>query len=146
MTSRNITKGIFWTTTTLLFLFEGVMPALTSHTEVAVEGIRHLGYPDYFRVLLTVFKVAGALALLMPFVKGRVKEWAYAGFAFTFISAIVSHWMVDGLHVQTFFPLFILAILITSYLSYHKLLKQKHPVTTSAQSLPYTNPRLVSSH
>jgi hypothetical protein len=146
MGSINITKGIFWTTTTLIFLFEGLLPALTSHTEVAVEGIRHLGYPDYFRVMLTVFKVAGALALLMPFVKGRVKEWAYAGFAFTFISAFVSHFMVDGLHVQTFFPLFILAILITSYLSYHKLLKQKHQPTMNVESLTFTNSRLVSTH
>ena len=28
-------KIIFWITTTLIFLFEGVMPALTSQTEMA---------------------------------------------------------------------------------------------------------------
>ena len=50
-------KIIFWLTTTLIFLFEGVMPALTSQTEMAKEGIRHLGYPGYFGVMLTVFKV-----------------------------------------------------------------------------------------
>lgn len=38
-------KIIFWVTTTLIFLFEGVMPAFTSQTEMAKEGIRHLGYP-----------------------------------------------------------------------------------------------------
>jgi hypothetical protein len=41
-------KIIFWVTTTLIFLFEGVMPALTSQTELAKEGIKHLGYPEYF--------------------------------------------------------------------------------------------------
>ena len=28
-------KIIYWTATILIFLFEGVMPALTSHTEMA---------------------------------------------------------------------------------------------------------------
>jgi hypothetical protein len=91
MTTEKRTNIIYWSATTILFLFEGVVPALTSHTDLAVEGIRHLGYPDYFRVLLTVFKVAGALALLLPFVKGRIKEWAYSGFAFTILSAFISH-------------------------------------------------------
>jgi len=51
------TKIIYWSLTGLFFLLEGVMPALTSHTQLAIEGIKHLGYPDYFRVMLTVFKV-----------------------------------------------------------------------------------------
>ncbi|MEZ4771941.1 MAG: DoxX family protein [Bacteroidia bacterium] len=115
------TKIIYWVCTTIIVLFEGLLPALTSHTPIAVEGIRHLGYPDYFRVMLTVFKVLGALALILPAVKGRFKEWAYVGFGITFISAAVSHGVVDGLDFQTFFPLIILAILVTSYLSYHKI-------------------------
>jgi hypothetical protein len=123
MNSLKRTKILYWTTTTTIVLFEGVMPALTSHTELAVEGIRHLGYPDYFRVMLTFFKVAGAAALILPFVKGRVKEWAYAGFGMTMISACISHWMVDGPGVQTFFPLFIFAVLVLSYVSYQKLMK-----------------------
>ena len=44
---------IYWTATILIFLFEGVMPALTSQTEMAKEGISHLGYPAYFGVMLT---------------------------------------------------------------------------------------------
>jgi hypothetical protein len=119
-TNKSI-KITFWITTILIFLFEGVAPALTSHTQVAIEGIRHLGYPDYFRVMLTVFKVVGALALVLPFVKGNYKEWAYAGFGIILISASVSHAAVDGMNGQTFFPLIILAILATSYVCYHKL-------------------------
>ena len=114
-------KIIFWVTTGIIFIFEGVLPALTSHTEIAKEGIRHLGYPDYFRIQLGVFKVLGALALIIPMVPARVKEWAYAGFAFTMISAFIAHAVVDGINGQTFFPLFILAILIVSYVYYHKL-------------------------
>lgn len=135
---------IYWTTTGILFLLEGVMPALTSHTELAVEGARHLGYPDYFRVLLTVFKVAGSLALIFPFVKGSIKEWTYAGFGFTLISACVSHWAVDGFTEQTIFPLIIFAILVISYHYYHKLVKQNSlgsptskPNTYVLSSLPH---------
>ncbi|MDN3659081.1 DoxX family protein [Ferruginibacter paludis] len=114
-------KIIFWVSTTLIFLFEGVMPALTSQTEMAKEGIRHLGYPDYFGVMLTVFKVLGALALIIPQVPARVKEWAYAGFTFDFLSAFFSNWAVDGLKGATFFPLIVLAVLIVSYINYHKI-------------------------
>ena len=134
MTSARTTKIIYWATTGIIFLFEGVMPALTSHTDLAVEGIRHLGYPDYFRVMLTVFKVVGALALILPFVKGRVKEWAYAGFGITMIAAFISHWAVDGFNGQTIFPLFIFAVLAISYIYYHRLVKlRKHAQTDLKQ-------------
>lgn len=117
------TKIIFWVTTVIIFLFEGVMPALTGHTEVAKEGIRHLGYPGYFGIALTICKVLGALAVTIPQVPKRIKEWAYAGLAFDFIFATISLWAVDGFSSMTLFPLFVLAILMVSYFSYHKLQK-----------------------
>jgi hypothetical protein len=75
--------------------------------------------------MLTVFKVVGALALILPFINKRIKEWAYAGFSFTAISAFVSHTAVDGFGVQAAFPLFVLAILAVSYLSYHRIAKYR---------------------
>ncbi len=114
-------KIIYWTATVLIFLFEGVLPAFTSQTEMAKEGIRHLGYPEYFGTALVVFKILGALALVIPKIPARVKEWAYAGFAFDFIFATISHAAVDGITGQTFFPLIVLAILMVSYVYYHKL-------------------------
>lgn len=116
-------KIIYWTFTGIFFLFEGVMPALTFNSDLAKEGISHLGYPDYFRILLTVFKVCGVLVLIIPFFKGRIKEWAYAGFTFNLISATVSHVVIDGADFQSFFPLIILGILAMSYIYYHKLNK-----------------------
>jgi len=113
-------KVIFWITTVVIFLLEGLMPALTSQSEMAKEGIRHLGYPDYFGMMLTVFKVSGALVLIIPVIPKRIKEWAYAGFAFDFISAFVSIWAVDGLHGMTFAPLVALGILVVSYVFYHR--------------------------
>ena len=114
-------KILFWTATTIIALFEGLMPALTFQSEMAKEGIKHLGYPEYFGNALVVFKVLGVLALIIPQIPKRVKEWAYAGFAFDFIFASISHGAVDGINGQTFFPMVVLAILAVSYIYYHKL-------------------------
>jgi hypothetical protein len=114
-------KIIFWTTTIIIFLFEGVMPALTSQTELAKEGIRHLGYPPYFGNALVIFKILGTLTLIIPPMHKRLKEWAYAGFAFDFLFASISHCAVDGIGFNSFFPLIFLGILAVSYIYYHKL-------------------------
>ncbi len=114
-------KIIFWITTGIIFLFEGVMPALTSQSEMAKEGIHHLGYPAYFGVLLTVFKVVGALVLILPQAPARLKEWAYAGFGFDFICAFVSICAVDGFSGMAMAPLVVLAILAVSYIYYYKI-------------------------
>ena len=116
----NKTRLTFWIATGIIFLFEGLMPALTGHTEMAKAGIMHLGYPDYFRVFLNVMKVLGAIALVVPFVPKLLKEWAYAGFTFSLTAAMVSHYSVDGLGPETFFPLIILGILMTSYWTFRK--------------------------
>jgi hypothetical protein len=52
--------------------------------------VAHLGYPSYFLVLLGVWKVLGAVALLVPR-RALLKEWAYAGAFFSYTGAIVSH-------------------------------------------------------
>jgi len=117
---------IFWVSTGIIFLFDGVMPAFTSQSEMAKESLRHLGYPAYFGILLTVFKVLGAIALIFPQIPNRVKEWAYAGFTIDFISAFVSTWAVDGLKPLTFFPLVFIVILVVSYVYYHKIYNGKN--------------------
>lgn len=114
-------KIIYWVSTTIIFLFDAVMPALTSPLPLAVESIKHLGYPDYFRVQLTIFKVLGGLLLIVPKVPARLKEWAYVGFAINFISASVAHASVDGFGFFMIMPLIIFGILILSYVSFHKL-------------------------
>lgn len=115
---------LFWIATLLIVLMDGLLPALTFQTPLAKEGIIHLGYPDYFRVMLTMFKIAGSIILILPFFNRRLKEWAYAGFAFNFICACISHAVVDGWNIQTFLPLIMLAILALSYQGYNHLEKQ----------------------
>ena len=114
-------KIIFWVTTSIIVLSEGLIPALTFNIAATKEAITHLGYPIYFGYMLTVFKVLGALALIIPKVPSRIKEWAYAGFGFDFIAAFVSIWAVDGFGGMLVLPVVFLAILKLSYTNYHKL-------------------------
>jgi uncharacterized membrane protein YphA (DoxX/SURF4 family) len=119
------TKIVFWISTGLIFLFEGVMPALTGHTEMAKQGVAHLGYPDYFRIYVNVWKILGSLAVIIPMMPDRIKEWAYFGLFLTAFSAIVSYCAVDGCKFEAFIPLVAIAILSVSYISYQKLKTQK---------------------
>lgn len=110
---------IFWITTSLILIFEGIIPVLTFQTELAKEGIRHLGYPDYFGVMIVCFRVFGVVALIFPQVPPRIKEWAYAGFSIEFLSAAISYIATDGITFNLFIPLIVLVVLLISYFSYH---------------------------
>jgi hypothetical protein len=116
-------KIIFWTATVFLVLFEGVMPlsALLFAPASATAGVIYLGYPTYFAYVIIAFKILGSIALTIPSLPRRVKEWTYAGFAFNFISAAASHVVVDGFTFVSFFPLIILAIAVVSYVTYFKV-------------------------
>ena len=116
-------KIIFWTTTVFLFLFEGIMPlsALIFAPSQATAGTVYLDYPTYFAYVIIVFKVLGSILLIIPGLPRPMKEWTYAGFAFNFICASVSHFVVDGLAFVSFFPLIILAIAGILYVTYFKV-------------------------
>jgi hypothetical protein len=116
-------KIIFWTTTVFLFLFEGVMPlsTLIFAPSQATAGTVYLGYPAYFAYVLIAFKVFGSILLVTPGLPRPIKEWTYAGFAFNFICASVSHFVIDGFAFVSFFPLIILAIAAISYVTYFRV-------------------------
>lgn len=115
------TKIIFWATTGLLFLTQGLLPIFTTNDPGAKEAMNHLGYPIYFVLMLAVFKLVGGLALIIPKISARIKEWAYTGFTIDFIAAFVSLAVVDGFNGTLIIPIVALIILILSYWSYHKL-------------------------
>lgn len=107
-------KIIYWIATGLIgamMLFSGF--SYFANPKVA-EGFQFLGFPDYFRVELGVAKLVGALALLVPAVPRRIKEWAYAGFTFNLISAAVAH-IAKGDVSGSMSPIIMLAVLIVSW-------------------------------
>jgi hypothetical protein len=80
----------------------------------AVENFRHVGYPQQLRVLLGLAKLAGAIVLLLPRLP-LLKEWAYAGFTFTWIAATVAHYLAaDG---KLLLPVGLLGLLAVSYIT-----------------------------
>jgi hypothetical protein len=122
-------KILYWSTTILIFLMDGLIPALTFNSDLAKQGISHLGFPDYFRIQLTIYKVIGCLLLILPFIPRRIKEWAYVGFGFNFISATFAHIATDGISAMILYPVIAFGILAVSYYYFHKL----HDSSTEVQ-------------
>ena len=61
----------------------------------AAQAFTRLGFPAAsFRVELSWAKVAGVVALLVPMVPARLKEWAYAGFAINLAAALMAHFSI----------------------------------------------------
>jgi hypothetical protein len=86
-----------------------------AHAPAYMKALAHLGYPAYFSNLLGVGKLIGVCVLLAPG-SPRLKEWAYAAFGITVVSACYSHFNAgDGWVMLD--PLVTLAALIGSYLT-----------------------------
>jgi len=112
-------KITYWISTAIVSLMM-IFSAYSYFTNPEVkQGFQHLGFPDYFRVELAIAKILGAIILLAP-IKGQVKEWAYAGFAFTFISAFIAHSASGDPINNRIGPIVFLVVLALSYFTYHK--------------------------
>src|SRR5947199_2488150 len=84
-------KLAYWASTGLvaaMSLFAGF--AYLSGSPQAVQGFAHVGYPQHLRIILGIAKLLGVIALVAPGFP-TLKEWAYAGFTFAWISAHVAH-------------------------------------------------------
>jgi len=110
-------KIIFWVATTIIILWEGVMPlsTLLFAPEQATVGTKPLGYPDYFAYTLIICKALGVIAIAYPKTPAKLREWAYAGLTFNLIFAVISHACVDKNIGFMLLPLVILGILAISY-------------------------------
>ncbi len=85
------------------------------------EAFVHLGFPSYFRVELGVAKILGVVALLLPMVSAKFKEFAYFGFAIVFISAFIAHLSSGDAIVDATMPLVFFVFLCVSYYYSNKL-------------------------
>lgn len=109
---------IYWTATGLIaagmamsaFMYLSGNPQIT-------DGFRQIGFPPFFITILGVAKLLGAIVLVAP-AGSRLKEWAYAGFLFTFIGATWSHLAT---HTPFMGPLIALALLSVSYVFWNRV-------------------------
>ncbi len=79
-------KTIYWITTGIIVLI-----MLFSMYKMYTPDYDRMHLPNYLRIELTVFKIIGLLVLLLPQFPNTIKEWAYAGFGITLVSAMVAH-------------------------------------------------------
>jgi uncharacterized membrane protein YphA (DoxX/SURF4 family) len=117
-------KIIYWISTGIISLFE-ISGAFFINSEMAKEGMRHLGLPEWFRWEVSIGHVIGGILLIVPLHK-RIKEWVYVAFGIDFISAFIAYLSIDGWVGDTFSPLVMLVLLIISYIYYHKLKSQNN--------------------
>ena len=108
----------YWITTSLLaagMIVAGVQEL--RHAPELLEGARRLGYPDYLLTLLGTAKLVGAPLLLVPRFP-HLKEWVYAGFAFDFGGAIISHTASGDTLIQILPATLCATLLVVSYWLY----------------------------
>jgi hypothetical protein len=112
----NKNKIIYWTSTGLVSAMMLMSAVMYFTMPEAKEGFAHAGFPDYFRIELGTAKLLGVIALLLPFTQAKVKEWAYAGFGITFISAVISHLAIGDDASKWSAPIVAFILLAVSYL------------------------------
>jgi hypothetical protein len=117
---------IYWTTTGIVsavMVYSIINFTLFDHFPFPEGGFVHLGLPDYFKVELTIAKILGVLALLIPGVPAKIKEFAYFGFAITLISASIAHLSSGDARISVLFiidPLIFFGLLAVSYFYFNK--------------------------
>lgn len=115
MKAKSIT---YWITTILLaFFMSGGLSQIWQYYANPHGVVPELGYPMYFFAILGVWKVLGAIAILVPRFP-RLKEWAYAGIFFDLTGAAVSCAAVGGYGAYGFHvlaPLIIAGITVASW-------------------------------
>jgi hypothetical protein len=111
-------KTIYQVTTGIIVLI-----MLFSMYKMYTPDYDRLGLPNYLRVELSVFKILGLMVLLLPQFSIRMKEWAYAGFGITLISASVAHYSSGDALLRSLEPIIFLIILAVSNIYLYKLNK-----------------------
>jgi hypothetical protein len=99
-------KVAYWIVTGLLsfgMLLGGTAQILRA--KFNVDGIVHLGFPEYVLPILGVWKVLAIVVILMPKYL-LVKEWAYAGLFFLLSGGVISH-IASGDGILEALPVFV---------------------------------------
>jgi hypothetical protein len=114
----NTRKIAYWTTTILVaFFMTGGVAQIAQYRANPHGVVPELGYPMYFFAILGIWKVLGAITILVPGFP-RLKEWAYAGIFFDLTGAAASCAWVGGYGAYGFHviaPLLIAGLLVASW-------------------------------
>jgi hypothetical protein len=105
----------YWIITGLLsfFIFVGGLSQALLLKGV-IEGFKPLGYPLYFVSLIGIWKMLGAIAILVPKFP-LLKEWAYAGIFFLLTGAVISHIASNDIKPQIIAPIVLIIFTVLSW-------------------------------
>ena len=118
---------IYWATTGIVcavMIFSIVNFTFIDRFPFPEGAFVHLGLPGYFKAELTIAKILGVSALLIPRVPAKIREFAYFGFAITLISASIAHFSSGDARISVLFiidPLIFLVFLAVSYFYFGKM-------------------------
>lgn len=108
-------KIIYWVATLWLALgMTSTAIVQLMRFEDVTAGIVRLGYPEYILTILSVWKLLGVAAVLVPRFP-LVKEWAYAGFFFAMSGAMASHLAVNDPPGELFGSTLLLVLTVISW-------------------------------
>ncbi|MEM1206908.1 MAG: DoxX family protein [Acidobacteriota bacterium] len=108
---------VYWVSTVLVSAFLALSAASYVLHPPTIEGVRELGFPDFFRLQLAVLKTLAVPVLLIPRVPPPAKEWGYAGVALFLITAMVAHHAHRDPIALNLVNVMLFGLLITSYLT-----------------------------
>jgi len=129
----------YWVATavTAFVFLSGGVGNLTQPSFV-MDGMRHLGYPDYFVTILGIWKVLGGVIILAPRFP-RLKEWAYAGMLFDLTGAAASHAALGDPVVKSAVPLILFGIVMVSW-ALRPESRKLMTASTCSKCIPATTP------
>lgn len=123
--TQKATNTVYWICTIIFAALMGFSAVGgIKPSQQAIQLIHDgLGYPVYFIQFISIAKLLGVIAILIPGLN-RIKEWAYAGLFFDLAGAIYSGIAGSG----KFDPLIITMLIwivpgVLSYYFWHKKIK-----------------------
>jgi len=117
------TKIIYWISTGIICLFS--LGALGMNSQMAIDGTAHVLIPRYLGLEVSIGQLIGLVLLIIPTIPARFKEWAYVGFGIMYITAVNAHIAVKDPVSNTIMAAVFFGILLTSYISFHKIQEAK---------------------
>lgn len=121
-------KIIYWISTGIIvsvMLWSAINFAFNAEMK---DAFVHLGLPNWFRLELTTAKLLGVLALVVPGIPHKIREFAYFGFAIVLLSTPVAHLSSGDSVLLEVFHAFFFITLVVSYVYYYKVSHRKFSI------------------
>jgi len=105
----------YWSTTLLTALYLAWSAYAYLFSDTMIEGVRAIGFPDFFRIELAVLKAIAVVVLVVPGIPGPYKEWAYVGVGLFYLTSLVAHFAHKDPLVINLINVGLIAVLVASF-------------------------------